>query len=64
MFGHNYYIKSKIILFFILIVKPILMIVKSHYKNSVYDNVQDFLTYKLKYELKITLSTNKCTYIK
>jgi len=51
MFGHNYYIKSKIILFCILIVTPILRIVISNYKSSVYNNVWDFPAYKLKHKL-------------
>jgi len=50
MFGHIYCIKIKIILCCILIVTPILRIVSSNYKISVYNNVWNLLAHKLKHK--------------
>jgi hypothetical protein len=57
MFGNNCYIKSKIILYCILIVTPILRIVTSNYKNSVYNNIWNFLAYELKHKLQMLKRT-------
>ena len=53
MFGHSYYINSKIILYCLLTIALILRIVTSNSHNNNFNHIWDFLTCKLKHMLHV-----------